>query len=110
MDGAKHKRPPGRIDAPLRGPFQEDQLHILRHCRNQVTSRYGLSRPRKNPQPPAVNGQLDARHPPRLIAREVHRAHMATASFTPVGNCPDSPELLLRPSPATGHDAEMRGV
>ena len=81
MDGAKHRRPPGRIDAPLRGPFQEDQLHILRHCRSQVTSRYGLSRPRKNPQLPAVNGQLDARHPPRLIAREVHRAHMATASW-----------------------------
>jgi hypothetical protein len=81
MEGAKHRRPPGRIDAPLRGSFQEDQLHILRHCRSQVTSRYGLSRPRKNPQLPAVNGQLDARHPPRLIAREVHRAHMATAAW-----------------------------
>jgi hypothetical protein len=29
-------------------------------------------------------------------------------SFTPVGNSADSPELILRPSPATGHDAEIR--
>jgi hypothetical protein len=28
--------------------------------------------------------------------------------FTPVGNSADSTELILRPSPATGHDAEIR--
>jgi hypothetical protein len=33
-----------------------------------------------------------------------------TTSFTPVGNCPDSPKPILRPSPATGHDAEMLEV
>jgi hypothetical protein len=30
------------------------------------------------------------------------------ASFTPVGNCADSPEPLLEPSPAMGHDPEIR--
>jgi predicted dehydrogenase len=37
-------------------------------------------------------------------------ANMATASFTSVGNCPDSPQPILRPSPATGHDADMLDV
>jgi hypothetical protein len=36
--------------------------------------------------------------------------HMAKASFTLVGNCPDSPEPLLGPSLATDHDAEMLDV
>jgi hypothetical protein len=31
-------------------------------------------------------------------------------SFTLVGSSADSPELLLRPSPATGHDAEILEV
>jgi hypothetical protein len=44
------------------------------------------------------------------VPRVFELTNRVTASFTPVGNCPDSPELLLRPSPATGHDAEMRGV
>jgi hypothetical protein len=35
---------------------------------------------------------------------------MATTSFTPVGNCPDSPEPLLRRSRAIGHDAEILDV
>jgi hypothetical protein len=35
---------------------------------------------------------------------------MAKASFTPVGNSADSPEPLLRPSPATGHAAEILDV
>lgn len=33
--------------------------------------------------------------------------HDAPTSVTPPGNCPDSPEPILRPSPATGHEAEM---
>jgi hypothetical protein len=33
-----------------------------------------------------------------------------TTAFTPVGNSADSPERVLRPSPATGHDAEMLEV
>jgi hypothetical protein len=36
--------------------------------------------------------------------------NMATTSFSLVGNSADSPEPLLRPSPATGHDAEMLEV
>jgi hypothetical protein len=36
--------------------------------------------------------------------------HMARTSFTSVGNCPDSREPLLRPSPAIDHDAEKLGV
>ncbi len=32
---------------------------------------------------------------------------MAKTSLTPVGNCADSPELILRPSPATGHAAAI---
>jgi hypothetical protein len=31
-------------------------------------------------------------------------------SFTLVGNSADSPELLLRPLPATGHNAEILDV
>jgi hypothetical protein len=34
-------------------------------------------------------------------------ANMATTSFTPVGNSADSPEPILSPSSATGHDAEI---
>lgn len=37
-------------------------------------------------------------------------ANMATTSFTLVGNSADSPEPVLRPSPATGHDTEMLEV
>jgi hypothetical protein len=33
---------------------------------------------------------------------------MATTSWTPVGHSADSPALILRPSPATGHDADIR--
>jgi hypothetical protein len=35
---------------------------------------------------------------------------MATASYTPVGNSADSPGPILRPSPATSHDAEIFDV
>jgi hypothetical protein len=35
---------------------------------------------------------------------------MAKTSFTSVGSEADSPEPFLRPSPATGHDAEMLEV
>jgi hypothetical protein len=35
---------------------------------------------------------------------------MATTSFTPVGNSAELPEPILRPSPATGHDAEILSV
>jgi hypothetical protein len=35
---------------------------------------------------------------------------MAKTSFTLVGNSADSPAPLLRPSPTTGHDAEMLDV
>jgi hypothetical protein len=31
-------------------------------------------------------------------------------SLTPAGNCPDSPEPILRLSPATGHEAEILDV
>jgi hypothetical protein len=34
-------------------------------------------------------------------------ANMANTSFTSVGNSADSPEPLLRPSPVTGHAAEI---
>jgi hypothetical protein len=37
-------------------------------------------------------------------------ANMATTLFTSVGNSADSPEPLLRPSPATGRDADMLDV
>jgi hypothetical protein len=37
-------------------------------------------------------------------------ANMATTPFTLVGNSADSPELPLRPSPATGHAAEILDV
>jgi hypothetical protein len=32
---------------------------------------------------------------------------MVTTSLTLVGNSADSPEPILRPSPTTGHDAEI---
>ncbi len=35
---------------------------------------------------------------------------MATTPFTLVGNSADSPEPILRPSPASGHDAEILDV
>jgi hypothetical protein len=35
---------------------------------------------------------------------------MATTSLASVGNSADLPEPLLRPSPATGHDAEILDV
>jgi hypothetical protein len=35
---------------------------------------------------------------------------MATTSSTLVGNSTDSPELVLRPSLATGHDADILDV
>jgi hypothetical protein len=44
------------------------------------------------------------------VGNPVLRTHMATTSCTPVGNCPDSPEPILRRSPATGHDAEILDV
>ena len=36
--------------------------------------------------------------------------NMARTSFTSVGSEADSPELLLRPSPATGHADEILDV
>jgi hypothetical protein len=36
--------------------------------------------------------------------------NMANTSFTSVGHSADSPQPLLRPSPATGHHAEMLDV
>ena len=36
--------------------------------------------------------------------------HSARTSWTLVGNSADSPEPLLRPSPATGHEAEILDV
>lgn len=35
---------------------------------------------------------------------------MATTSLTSVGNSAGSPDLIVRPSPATGHEADMLGV
>jgi hypothetical protein len=37
-------------------------------------------------------------------------ASMATISLTPVGHGADVPQPLLRPSPATGHEAEISDV
>src|SRR6266850_6213216 len=37
-------------------------------------------------------------------------SNMATTSLTLVGHFAGSPEPILRPSPATGHDAEILGV
>jgi hypothetical protein len=37
----------------------------------------------------------------------IFSTHMAKASFTSVGNSADSPKLLLRLSPATGHVTEI---
>jgi hypothetical protein len=34
-------------------------------------------------------------------------ASMATISLTPVGHGADVPEPILRPSPATGHEADI---
>jgi hypothetical protein len=47
---------------------------------------------------------------PRTPCDDIRRAggaNMAKASFTPVGNCADSLEPLLRWSLATGHAAEI---
>jgi hypothetical protein len=43
------------------------------------------------------------------MAMEIDRPALTNrvrTSFTSVGSSADSPELLLRPSPATDHDAE----
>jgi hypothetical protein len=47
------------------------------------------------------------------MAVEIDRRDLTnrvTTSFIPVGNSADSPEPLLRPSPATDHDAEILDV
>jgi hypothetical protein len=36
--------------------------------------------------------------------------HMARIFFTSVGNCPDLPEPILRPSPAIGHETKILDV
>jgi hypothetical protein len=40
----------------------------------------------------------------------VNATNMATTPFTLVGNSADSSKPLLRPSPATGHEAEILDV
>jgi hypothetical protein len=44
------------------------------------------------------------------VARDVFTANMATTPLTSVGNSADSPEPILRPSPATGPEADMLDV
>ena len=55
------------------------------------------------------NGNIGVRMvgPPSV---DVLGTNMAKASFTSVGSEADSPEPLLRPSPATDHDAEKLDV
>jgi hypothetical protein len=50
--------------------------------------------------------------PTRLTLEIDHRdlTNRLTTSFTLMGNSADSPEPLLRPSPTTSHDADMRDV
>jgi hypothetical protein len=45
-----------------------------------------------------------------VMAADVHPSNMATTPFTLVGNSADSPAPPLRPSPATGHAAEILDV
>ena len=45
-----------------------------------------------------------------LFMTLIRLAHMAKTSFTSVGSLADSPEPPLRPSPATGHAAEILDV
>jgi hypothetical protein len=45
-----------------------------------------------------------------ILRPEAVVVNMATTALAPVGNSADSPEPLLRPSPAMGHDAEMLDV
>jgi hypothetical protein len=54
------------------------------------------------------NGSRGSYQPPRW--RIPSQPHMARTSLTSVGSEADSPEPFLRPSRATGHDAEMREV
>ena len=42
-----------------------------------------------------------------VLHMTLHSTHMPPTSFTLVGNSGDSPAPLLRPSPATGHVAEI---
>jgi hypothetical protein len=44
------------------------------------------------------------------VQRDVYGSNMARTSFTSVGSEADSPEPLLRPSAAMGHDAEILDV
>jgi hypothetical protein len=58
---------------------------------------------------------LERREPANILElakplQLVDGANMARTSFTPVGISAGSPEPSLRPSPATGHDAEILGV
>ena len=57
---------------------------------------------------PSIQLQLpgaSASSPPRITKTDDE-----PTLFTSVGNSADSPALLLRPSPATGHDADMFDV
>jgi hypothetical protein len=87
---------------------------------------------RQAPVAPIIPERWSAHQPPRLAASRTHDrprphtdiapvtggpripifhgTHMAMTSFMLVGNAADSPAPLLRPSPATDHDAEMLGV
>jgi hypothetical protein len=68
-----------------------------------------------------VDGVLSAQTAPALSvyqndraclssARQIRSPDMAMTSFALVGNSADSPESILRPSPATDHDAEKLEV
>jgi len=45
--------------------------------------------------------------PPRLFHNRLHREWRGPTSLTLVGNSAGSPEPILRPSPAIGHDTEI---
>jgi hypothetical protein len=53
---------------------------------------------------------LVTRTPLALEIRHQDLTNRVKTSFTSVGNSADSPEPLLRPAPATGHDAETLEV
>jgi hypothetical protein len=47
---------------------------------------------------------------PAVVVNPRAMTHVAKTSSTPVGNGTDSPEPILRPSPVTGHNAEILEV
>jgi hypothetical protein len=79
----------------------------------------GLAAPGAARAAPAGAARAEAPEPPHDACaapdapggrRAAVPPNMATTSLTPVGNSADSPAAIQRPSPATGHEAEMLEV